>query len=281
MIWFFETLYPHYGQRLEIDEILYEKKSKYQHIIIFKNNHMGRVLTLDGVVQTTERDEFVYHEALTHVPLIAHGNAKRVLVIGGGDGGIARDVLKHKSVEKCTMVEIDGEVVEFCKQHLPSLSDGVFENPRLELIIDDGIKYAKETLEKFDVIISDSTDPIGPGEVLYSNDFFSACKRALNPGGIFVNQNGVAFHQLDEVKTSHNRTKELFADSWFYAAAVPGYIGGVMTFSWCTNNPELRNLSLEEIQRRFKASGVKTKYYNPHIHQAAFALPQYIVDAIS
>jgi len=279
MLWFNETLYPHYGQRLEVDEVLFEKRSEFQHITIFRNQHMGCVLTLDGVVQTSERDEFVYHEMLTHVPIIAHGNAKRVLIIGGGDGGIARDVLKHKTIEEVVMVEIDREVVDFCTKHMPTLSDGAFSDPRLKLIIADGIKYVKTTTEKFDIIISDSTDPIGPGEALYSNDYFAACKRSLNDGGVFVNQNGVAFHQIEEVVTSHKRTKPLFKDSWFYGAAVPGYIGGIMTFTWATDNADLRKLTLDEIEKRFKLSGVKTRYYNPEIHLAAFAMPQYIKDA--
>lgn len=280
MLWFNETLYPHYGQRHEVDKVLFEIRSPYQHIIIFENKHMGRVLTLDGVVQTSERDEFVYHEMLTHVPILAHGNAKKVLIIGGGDGGIAREVLRHKSVEQATMVEIDGAVVEFCEKHLPTLSDGVFKNPRLNLVIDDGINFVKTCQDKFDIIISDSTDPIGVGEVLYTSEYFSNCKRCLNPGGIFVNQNGVAFHQLDEVVTSNMRTRPLFKDSWFYSAAVPGYIGGIMTFSWATDNPELRRNSVEEIAKRFKAANFKTRYYNPEVHVASFALPQYIQDAV-
>lgn len=281
MLWFQETLYEHYGQRMQVDEVLYERKTKFQHMTIFKNPIFGRVLTLDGVVQTTENDEFVYHEMLTHVPLFAHGNARSVLVIGGGDGGMVRDVLKHPEVEHVTMVEIDGEVVDMCKQYMPSLSDGAFDDPRLDLIIDDGIKFVEKTDRKFDVIISDSTDPIGPGEVLYSSPYFTNCHRVLNDGGVFVNQNGVAFMQLDEVITSYQRLKPLFKDAWFYAAPVPGYIGGFMTFSWATDNPALRHQSLEVIAERFQAAAVKTKYYNPEIHQACYALPQFIRDAIS
>ncbi len=278
--WFNETLYQKYGQRLEIEKLIVEKQTKFQDMKIFENHMFGKVLTLDGVLQTSEKDEFVYHEMMVHVPMFAHPNPKRVLVIGGGDGGIARDVLKHKNVEHVTMVEIDGDVVEYCRKYMPSMSDGAFEDPRMELIIGDGIDYVKTTDQKYDVIISDSTDPIGPGEVLYTSEYFSGCKRSLNDGGIFVNQNGVSFHQFDEVTTTYRRTSSIFKAATFYSAAVPGYIGGIMTFSWGTDNPEYKKLSLEEIRNRYLKSGIKTKYYTPEIHLASFALPNYILEAL-
>ena len=275
-----ETLYDGYGQRFRIDQMLHEVRTEHQHLVIFQNARMGRVMALDGVIQTTEADEFIYHEMLTHVPILAHGLAKRVLIIGGGDGGMLREVAKHRSVEHITMVEIDGTVVDMCKQFLPNHSKGAFEDPRLNLVIDDGMRFVATTEEKFDVIISDSTDPIGPGEVLFSENFYEACRRCLNDGGILVTQNGTPFMQLGEVQTTASRMHGLFADWHFYMAAVPTYIGGSMTFAWGSTRAEYRQLPLETLRQRFAGSGIVTRYYNPEIHQGAFALPQYVLQAI-
>ena len=275
-----ETLYDGYGQRFRIDQMLHEVRTEHQHLVIFQNARMGRVMALDGVIQTTEADEFIYHEMLTHVPILAHGRAKRVLIIGGGDGGMLREVAKHASVEHITMVEIDGTVVDMCKQYLPNHSSGAFDDPRLNLVIDDGMRFVATTAEKFDVIISDSTDPIGPGEVLFSENFYEACRRCLSDGGILVTQNGTPFMQLGEVQTTASRMNGLFADWHFYMAAVPTYIGGSMTFAWGSTDAEYRKLPLETLRQRFAGSGIVTRYYNPEIHQGAFALPQYVLHAI-
>lgn len=275
-----ETLYDAYGQSFSVDKVYFESKTEHQHLMIFHNAMFGRVMVLDGIVQTTEKDEFIYHEMLTHVPLFAHGNAKRVLIIGGGDGGILREVCKHQSVEHVTQVEIDQAVIDMAKEYLPNHSAGAFDDPRANIVIDDGMRFVNETAEKFDVIISDSTDPIGPGEVLFTSDFYESCKRCLNEGGILATQNGVVFMQTDEVTTTSDRLAELYQDSYFYGAAVPTYVGGIMTFAWATDNPAYREQSLDMIRERYQAAGIKTRYYNPAIHLAAFALPQYVLDAI-
>ncbi|MGU1854204.1 polyamine aminopropyltransferase [Pseudomonas aeruginosa] len=275
-----ETLYQGYGQRFSIDNMLHEVRTEHQHLVIFENARMGRVMALDGVIQTIEADEFIYHEMLTHVPILAHGAARRVLIIGGGDGGMLREVAKHKSVERITMVEIDGTVVDMCKAFLPNHSQGAFDDPRLNLVIDDGMRFVATTEERFDVIISDSTDPIGPGEVLFSENFYQACRRCLNEGGILVTQNGTPFMQLEEVRTTAARTDGLFADWHFYQAAVPTYIGGAMTFAWGSTREGLRRLPLETLRQRFRDSGIATRYYNADIHLGAFALPQYVLQAI-
>lgn len=275
-----ETLYDGYGQRFSVDRMLHEVRTEHQHLVIFENARMGRVMALDGVIQTTEADEFIYHEMLTHVPILAHGAAKRVLIIGGGDGGMLREVAKHASVEHITMVEIDGTVVDMCKEFLPNHSQGAFDDARLNLVIDDGMRFVATTTEKFDVIISDSTDPIGPGEVLFSENFYQACHRCLNDGGVLVTQNGTPFMQLDTVRNTAGRMNGLFADWHFYQAAVPTYIGGSMTFAWGSTNPALRQVDAGTLAQRFAASGIQTRYYNPAIHQGAFALPQYVLQAI-
>lgn len=236
-------------------------------------------MALDGIIQTTEADEFIYHEMLTHVPLLAHGNVKRVLIIGGGDGGMLREVCKHSSVEHITQVEIDAQVVDMCKQYLPNHSAGAYEDPRVNIVINDGANFVRECGDHFDVIISDSTDPIGPGDVLFTSDFYENCKKCLTDDGVLVTQNGVAYMQLDEVTTTAKRLQPYFTDQTFYCAAIPTYIGGVMTFAWASNNPALRSVTTETIAQRFK--DIKTRYYNPAIHAASFALPQYILDALA
>ncbi len=275
-----ETLYEGYGQRFRMDRLLHEVRTAHQHLVIFENARMGRVMALDGVIQTTEADEFIYHEMLTHVPIFAHGAARRVLIIGGGDGGMLREVSKHPGVEHITMVEIDATVVEMCKEFLPNHSSGAYDDPRLNLVIDDGMRFVATTAEKFDVIISDSTDPIGPGEVLFSENFYQACRRCLNDGGILVTQNGTPFMQLSGVQNTAQRMQGLFADWHFYQAAVPTYIGGAMTFAWGACDAAIRRLPLATLRERFAGSGIVTRYYNPEVHLGAFALPQFVLRAI-
>ncbi|PSL14887.1 spermidine synthase [Marinobacterium halophilum] len=277
---YLEKLYSGYGQTFTLDEVLFEHRTDHQELIIFRNREFGTVMALDGIIQTTERDEFIYHEMMTHVPILAHGKAKRVLIIGGGDGGILREVLRHESVEHVTQVEIDQAVIDMCKQYLPNHSAGAFDDPRANIVIADGVEFVSECTETFDVIISDCTDPVGPGEVLFSSRFYEGCKRCLNEGGVFVAQNGVVFMQPDEILTTRRRLGPYFADQSFYAAAVPTYVGGVMTLAWASDNVELRQLDVATISERFERSGIDTRYYNPALHVASFALPQYVVKAL-
>lgn len=279
-IWY-ETLHAHFGQYFSVEKELYREKTEHQDLVIFENAALGRVMALDGVVQTTERDEFIYHEMLTHVPLLAHGDAKKVLIIGGGDGGMLREVCRHKGVESVTMVEIDAGVVEFCRQYLPNHNAGAYDDARFNLVIEDGVNFVNQTAETFDVIISDCTDPIGPGESLFTSAFYEGCARCLNPGGIFVAQNGVCFLQQDEAVNSHTKLSHYFSDVSFYQAAIPTYYGGIMTFAWATNNPAYRQIDSKTLQARFDAAGITCRYYNPAIHHGSFALPQYLLNALS
>jgi spermidine synthase len=277
---FVETLYDSYGQRFSIDEVFFESRTEHQHLLIFHNAKFGRVMALDGVVQTTERDEFYYHEMLAHVPLFAHGAAKRVLIVGGGDGGLLREVVKHREVEQVTQVEIDGSVVEMAKTWLPDHSRGAFDDPRFELVIADGAEYVRTAERRFDVILVDSTDPIGPGEVLFSTAFYRDCDALLAPGGVLVNQNGVPFMQLDEVRKTARAFRELFADWHFYGVAVPTYVGGIMTLGWATQEPTRRTVPLEVLEERFAEAAIDTRYYTPAVHRGAFALPRFVEEAI-
>lgn len=279
-IWY-ETLHANFGQYFSVEQVLYREKTEHQDLVIFENPVLGRVMALDGVVQTTERDEFIYHEMMTHVPLLAHGQARKVLIIGGGDGAMLREVCRHQDVEQITMVEIDAGVVEFCRQYLPNHNAGAYDDPRFKLVIDDGVNFVSQSDEKFDVIISDCTDPIGPGESLFTSAFYEGCARCLNEGGIFVAQNGVCFLQQEEAVNSHTKLSQYFNDVSFYQAAIPTYYGGIMTFAWASQNPALRQLDVTTLQQRFHQSGLDCRYYNPAIHAGSFALPQYLLNALN
>lgn len=276
-----ETLYPGWGQAFTMDEVLFEHQTGHQHLVIFNNQRWGTVMMLDGVVQTTEKDEFIYHEMMTHVPLLSHPNPKNILIIGGGDGGILREVLKHPTVESVTQVEIDQAVIDMCVKYLPKHSAGAFDDPRVHVVIDDGVNYVSDCAQTFDVIISDSTDPIGPGESLFTSRFYQGIGKCLDQDGMFVAQNGVSFMQLDEVTTTHRRLSPVFAKVDFYSAAVPTYVGGIMTFAWACHNPAVQQVSVATLAERLKARDIATRYYRPEVHQASFALPAYIVEAIS
>ncbi len=277
---FTETLYQGWQADYRCDEVYFDSATDHQRLVIFKNPIFGRMMMLDGVTQTTEADEFIYHEMLAHVPILAHGDAKKVLIIGGGDGGMLREVLRHTSVELCTMVEIDPSVVELSKQYLPNHSAGAFDDPRTHLVFDDGAAFVKNPPHTYDVMIVDSTDPIGPGEVLFQDTFYANARRCLNPGGILVTQNGVPFMQPDELKNTVTHLKHLFADASCYLATIPTYVGGPMAMGWATDNAELRHIDLDVLDARFKSAEIKTRYYAPAVHKAAFALPGYVSDNV-
>ncbi|MGA0392443.1 MAG: polyamine aminopropyltransferase [Rhodospirillales bacterium] len=285
MKFFEETLYQGqegelghgYSQRYEVSRVLFEEKTEHQHLVIFENARFGRILALDGVIQTTEADESAYHEMLVHVPMFALDNAKDVLIIGGGDGGTLREVLKH-AAGNITMVEIDSRVIDLCAEFMPSLSNGAFDDPRANVVIDDGIKFVNETNQKFDAIIVDSTDPIGPGEVLFTKEFYGSCKKCLRPGGVLITQSGVPFFQRDELQRSNERRRPHFADADCYLTVVPSYIGGFMALGWATDDLTLRDVPVEVLQARFGQAGIQTKYYTPAVHAAAFALPAFIAE---
>jgi len=274
--WFEETLHRGYGQRFLVTRTLFRQKTEYQELAVHETPAFGRILTLDGICQTTERDEFFYHEMMTHLPILAHGAARRVLIIGGGDGGILEEVLKHRAIERATMVEIDPAVIEIAKTYLPSIPGRAFEDPRTNLIIGDGVKFVADTDEKFDVIMVDSTDPIGPAEVLFQTDFYAQCKRCLSPRGILVTQNGVPFLQQDEFTTTYRRMRPLFPDAGFYFVAVPTYVGGLMSLAWASLDPANRQVDRAALAQRFAEARIDTRYYTPDIHAGAFAMPAYL-----
>jgi len=277
--WLNETLYPDWGQRFRFTRQLARVKSPFQDIALFETESHGRMMTLDGIVQITERDEFVYQEMLTHVPLLAHGDAKNVLIIGAGDGGVLKHALMHKQVERAVMAEIDGEVIRLCKEFLPEIGGSAWTDPRAEVIVGDGIDFVKKAPDAtFDVIIVDSTDPIGEGEVLFTDDFYQNAARILTPRGVIVNQCGVPFMQADELYETSIRRGKFFSHVTAYVAAVPTYVGGYMTLGWAGKDPSLTQLTPAVLAERAEAAGItgKSDYWTPEIHAAAFHLPPYI-----
>lgn len=263
-------------------------KSDFQDILVFDSVSHGRVLVLDGAVQITEADEFVYQEMLVHVPLLAHGNPKRVLIIGAGDGGVLKRVLQHGTVKQAVMVEIDGEVVRVAREFMPSISGNAWNDPRTTLIIGDGLAYVSSASSaSFDVIIVDSTDPVGVGEALFTEAFYADCARVLDTGGIIVNQAGVPFMQGEELVLSTKRRASAFKHVTAYLAAVPTYVGGFMTLGFASNTEGLNAIPASELLLRAGQAlvGSKTEYWTPDIQCAAFALPPYIqrylTDALS
>ena len=281
--WISETLFEPIGLRTSyaVERVLYETETEHQHLVLFENKFFGKMLMLDGATQITARDEYVYQEMMSHVPLFAHGRAKDVLIVGGGDCGIAEEVLKHTSVKHLTQVEIDAAVVEFSKEHFPEFTTPVFADQRFECIIDDGAKYVAETDRRFDVIIVDSTDPQGPGAVLFTKRFYAGCKRCLKKGGVLVTQNGVPFFQADELIGSIGHFRSLFADGSCYVAAVPTYVGGLMAMGFASDDPRLRRSSVRTIAERYRKAGeFTTRYWTPALHVGAFALPRFIAELV-
>ncbi len=278
--WLVEQLHADFQLGLRADRVIYDSETEHQRLVVFENQSFGRVLTLDSVVQTTEKDEFIYHEMLAHLPILAHGAAKKVLIIGGGDGGMLEEVLKHRGVEKVTQVEIDAGVIEFSKQYLPSICKDAYDDPRLELVIGDGAEFVANCSERYDIAIVDSSDPLGPGVVLFTDTFYGKAKNCLAPGGILVTQNGVPFLQGEELSNTLRAFKSLFADAACYLATVPSYAGGPMAFGWGSDDPAKRQPDLATLQQRYKDSGIETRYYNPAVHLGAFALPNYIAELI-
>jgi spermidine synthase len=277
--WINETLYPDWGQRFLVKRELARVQSQFQDIVIFESFSHGRVMLLDGVVQITEMDEFVYQEMLTHVPLLAHGAAKRVLIIGAGDGGVLKRVLQHRNVEKAVMVEIDGEVIRLCKEHMPNIAGDAWHDPRAEVIVGDGIDYVRKAASgSFDVVIVDSTDPIGVGEVLFTDEFYANAARVLGERGLIVNQCGVPIMQADELRDTSLRRGKAFPDISAYVAAVPTYVGGFMTLGWAAKEATMRKHDVATIRARAEAAGILggTRYWTPEIHVGAFNLPPYI-----
>ena len=279
---FKERLHNGYAQVMELSgEPLADEKSRYQRIKIFDTPNNGRVMTLDDVVQITTRDESAYAEMLTHLPLLEHGKASRVMIVGGGDLSIADEALKHKGVKEVVLVDIDGRVIELCKAHFGEINAKAFKDKRLKLEVADAFEYLgrAESKERFDLIVADRPDPIGPGKALFGETFYDRVRYALTPGGFATFQTGVPFYQPWEITEALEELAEFFPSSGLYLTVVPTYIGGFMALSWAGNGKNAKLGTPAGIRRAataFKKARLKTDYYNPAVHAACFALPEWI-----
>ena len=272
-----ETAYQ--GFAIEAD--LYDVKSAYQQIEIVQTERFGRALILDGIVQTTELDEFMYHEMLVHVPMLSCESPQNILIIGGGDGGSLREALKH-NVQRVDMIEIDEEVITSCIEYLPTLNNAgaVYDDPRTNLIVEDAFTYLRRKKCSYDVIISDSTDPIGPGKILFSKEFYQCCKAALNSTGALSLQNGVAFLQPTEARDTRKALRDIGLLAKCYQVTVPTYYGGPMILGFGTRDPRVFNPSLRHLTRGFDRISASLRHYTPAHHLASFVLPRWIQELI-
>jgi len=279
--WIEETFHPHWRVRLEASKVLHEVKTQHQHLVIFQNATWGIVLMLDGVCQLTTCDEFVYHEMMAHVPLMALAQPARVLVVGGGDGGVLREVLKHPTVAKATLCEIDRAVIDLSLQHYPQIAGGAFDDPRADVVIADGLQYVAATREKFDAIIVDSSEPIGPSAVLHTREFFTDCKRALKKGGVLVTQNGLPFLFPEHLRATSEIFASLFRATSPYLCTQPCYFGGPFALNWASDDAGLLEVPETMLSRRTAKRRMTARYYTPAVHRAAFALPGYVSEAVA
>lgn len=264
-----EFMDTRYGYKVK--ETLFSGKSEFQKVDVVDTVPLGKMLFNDNLVMISERDEFVYHDMITHTPLFMHPNPKNVLVIGGGDGGSLREVLRHKRVEKCTMVEIDAMVVEACKKHIPQTSLAL-DDARAQVIIDDGLKFVNETKEKFDVIIVDSTDPVGPATPLFGEDFYKDIYRCLSDDGIVVSQAESPFLNAEMQGKILSIMKGIFSGVYMYNYTNLTYPGGIWSFAMGSKKYHpIRDLD----EKRVEDSGLEFEYYNAGIHKASFYLPSF------
>lgn len=254
---------------------LYSGRSSYQKIEVYDTFPFGRVLVLDGIFQTSEKDEFVYHEMLCHLPMFYHSNPKNVLIIGGGDGGVLEEVLKHR-VEKVWMVEVDKKVVEVSQKYLPSISKGAFKDKRAELVIGDGVKFIENYKNFFDVIILDLSDPWGPARQVISSKFYKSLKKALKKDGVISVQAGCLFDQMKLSSAIFRRLKNSFSSVLIHKAPVLLYGLGELNFT-IASDIELREIGIKEIEKRFKKLNLDLKYYCPEIQLASAVLPKYLM----
>lgn len=279
MEWFDERLHANWRQGIRIREMILEERTEHQELLIFDSFDWGRVLTLDGVVQTTTGDEFCYHEMIVHVPVLAHGSARDVLIIGGGDGGCLREAVKHAGVERVTQVEIDQGVIDLCVKYLPTISDGAFDHPKARVVIADGARYVAETADRYDVVIVDSTDPQGPGAVLFTPEFYRGVRGILRPGGVMATQCGnVSIRPQELVDTQRDQRSAGFALVDYYLPVVPTYIGGAMALGFATDDPAARARTPDAIRAAGFPEGLR--YYTPDVHAAAFAHPAWMVGRV-
>lgn len=272
-LWYTEFQTPNVGITCKTKKTYHTEKTEFQDLALIETEQFGRMLVLDGTVQTTIEDEFVYHEMITHIPLFTHKNPKKVLVIGGGDGGAIREIIKHPSVEKTVLCEIDGRVIEISKQYLPEISCALSDK-RVEVLVADGIKYVQDNKNEFDVILVDSTDPVGPAVGLFAVDFYKAIYDSLKEDGIFVAQTESPFFHKELIKNVYKDISSLFPITKLYTCAIPTYPSGFWSFTMGSKKYDPLETDTSKIPE------LDTKYYYRELHKAVFALPKFAADLV-
>lgn len=276
-LWVTETHKNMVSLGFRVERTLFSGTSAYQQVDVVETAGHGTLLLNDGIVMVSERDEFVYHEMIAHVPLFTIAEPKSVLIIGGGDGGTAREVLRHKSVERVVMVEIDEMVVDACKKHMPSVSCALGD-PRLELIIDDGVKYVQNCTETFDAVLIDSTDPIGPAQPLFDRSFYKNVAGLLSQNGVMISQSESPFYDTEIQNSMFSNQRPFFEKIHMYTFSTLTYPGGLWSFGFASNGLcPIRDFD----PKRAAVTGMDMQYYNPAVHRAAFALPGFVTRGLT
>jgi spermidine synthase len=272
-LWYTEKQTEHFGITAKIKQTHHTEQTDFQKLDMIETEEFGNMLVLDGMVMTTEKDEFVYHEMVAHVPLFTHPNPKNVLVVGGGDGGVIREILKHPSVEKATLVEIDGKVIEYSKKYLPTIA-GALDDSRVDVQVDDGFMHIAKSENEYDVIMVDSTEPVGPAVKLFEKGFYEGISKALKEDGIFVAQTDNPWFHSELITKVFRDVKEIFPITRLYTANIPTYPSGLWTFTIASKKYD----PLEVKDSRFH--DIETKYYTKDLHKAAFSLPKFVGDLV-
>lgn len=277
-LWFTEKHTENVRFSIKTDRQLYCANSEFQRIDIFESPEFGRFLTLDGYIMLTEKDEFIYHEMIVHVPMAVNPGIKKVLVIGGGDGGAVRELTRYKTIEHIDVAEIDSMVVDACRKYLPQTACRL-NDPRVSIYYEDGLKFVRERHNEYDLIIVDSTDPFGPGEGLFTKEFYGNCYNALNSDGILVNQQESPFYKNDAIamQRAHKRIVESFPISRVYQAHIPTYSSGHWLFGFASKKYHPIDDLKADI---WNALGLRTRYYNTRIHVGSFLLPNYVKELL-
>ncbi|MBE3552366.1 MAG: polyamine aminopropyltransferase [Kyrpidia tusciae] len=273
-LWFTEKQTENFGITAKVSRTLHTERTPYQQIDVLETVEYGRMLVLDGMVMCTDRDEFIYHEMIAHVPLFTHPDPKQVLVIGGGDGGTIREVVKHPRVERAVLAEIDERVIAVSQEYFPALSQG-FADPRVKIEVGDGIAHVKANKDTYDVILVDSTEPIGPAEGLFAREFYEGIYEALRPGGVFVAQTESPLFNAALISRVWRDIASIYPVTRLYLAPVPTYPTGMWSFTLGSKGPDPLQAEGED------ETPIDTRYYTPEVHRASFALPRFVEELLA
>ncbi len=278
-MWFTEKWTPHIKFSVEVKKHLYSEKTKFQQMDFYDSYELGRFFTLDGIMMVNQKDEFIYHEMIIHTPMSIHPLVKNVLVIGGGDGGSVRELVKYPKIESIDLVEIDESVVKLCQVYLPEMTIG-FKDPRVHLFFEDGLLFVKNSIKLYDLIIVDSTDPVGPGEGLFSREFYQNCYRVLTEEGILINQHESPYFAKErkEMQRAHKKIKDLFPIATVYQAFIPTYPSGHWLFGFASKKWHPTKDFKGSLCHQLK---IETEYYNDEVHLGAFGIPNYVKKALN